>query len=118
MLKAVVASPELPILDVTHEVLSKQRVPLPKAIRKVDSSTEATLLGAGKSSNRAPYHRAVDIESQHEFWSEASSETSEIISAVCPDEVRDDVTSSPVATNELAVIERHRGSPRVFEPAV
>src|SRR6266480_637892 len=118
MIEAVVARPELSVLDVTDEVLREHGVAAPEAIREVDPATEPLLLGTGKVRRGAPDHGSVELEAQHQIRREPSAEAPEIVSTVGPDEVRDDMPAGPIAARELVVIERHGRGSRVLEPRI
>src|SRR5438046_2378878 len=107
VIEAVVSGPELPVLDLAHQVLRKERIVSPKAIRDVDAPTEALLLRTGEIFHGPPDHGSVEVQSHHQIRCEARSEAPEIVPAVRPDEVRDHMPSSPVSARELIVIERH-----------
>src|SRR5437773_12285931 len=65
MLEAVIAGPELSVLDITQEVLREDRVTSSEAIREVDGPTKALLLRTGEVLHRAPDHCPIEVESQH-----------------------------------------------------
>src|SRR5947208_6124087 len=90
MIEAVGARPQLSVLDVTDEVLREHGVAPPEAIREVDPATEPLLLGTGKVRRGAPDQGSVEFEPHHQIRREPSAEAPEIVSAVGPDEIRDD----------------------------
>src|SRR3989442_1641545 len=116
MLEAIVSGPELPVLDIADEVLREERVASPEAIREVDATAKAFLLGTREEVNRASDHGAIEVEAQHQVRREASGEAREIVASVRPDEVRDDVPSGPIAALKLRVIQRQGRGFRIFEP--
>src|SRR5712664_2267322 len=118
MVDAVIASPEVPVLDVAHEVLHEERIAVGEAVGDIDAPTDAPLLRPREPVCRAADLRILQVEAEHEVRAEAGRDPAEVVAAVGADEVRDDVASGPVAVGELAVIERHGRSPRVLESGV
>src|SRR5205807_8567235 len=106
MLEAIVARPELPVLHVAHQVLGEERVAVPEAVREVDAAPGACLLWTWEADHGAPDDGPIDLQSQHDVRRDARRQPREIVSAVGPDEVREDMPLGPVAAHELAVIER------------
>src|SRR5437762_4384243 len=113
MLEAVVARPELSVLHVADEVLGEERVALPEAVREVDAAPGARLSRTWEADDGAPDDGPIDLEPQHDVRSDARGKAREVVSAVGPDEVRDDVPSGPVAARESSMIEREPRRPRI-----
>src|SRR5437870_1768436 len=121
MIEAIISRLESPILDITHEILSKECIASPEAIRNVDSSAGTLLVrleGLKIVKRRAPDDCSVDLHSNHEVGSYTSGDAPEIVCALRSDEVRDDMPSGPIAAHELVMIERQGRGPGVFEPTI
>src|SRR5438270_12833053 len=106
MLEAIVARPELSVLHVAHQVLGEERVAVPEAVREVDATPGPCLLRTREADDGAPDDGPIDLEPQHDVRCDARPQPCEIVSAVGPDEVREDMPLGPVAAHELAVVER------------
>src|SRR5439155_14190753 len=100
MLEAVVARPELSVLHVAHQVLSEERVAVPEAVREVDAAPGARLLRTGEADHGVSDDGPIDLQSQHDVRRDARRQACEIVSAVGPDEVREDMAAGPVAARE------------------
>src|SRR5207244_13321323 len=100
---AVVPRPELAVLDVAHEPLGEERIAVREAPGYVDSAPEPLLLRAREAVDRAADDGPLDVEADHQIRRHTGRDPPEVVAAVGPDEVGDDMTPGPVAARELIV---------------
>src|SRR5437870_5818358 len=118
MIEAIISRLESPILDITHEILSKECIASPESIRNVDSSAGTLLVrleGLKIVKRCAPDDCSVDLQSNHEVGRYTSGDAPEIVCTLSSNEVRDDMPSGPIAAHELVVVERDGRGSREFE---
>src|SRR2546422_9722499 len=95
MIDAVIASPEVPVLDVAHEVLHEERIAVGEAVGDIDAPTDAPLLRPREPVCRAADLRILQVEAEHEVRAEAGRGPGGGRAARGADAVPDDVGPGP-----------------------